>query len=188
MGREPVRAPVERAKEPDPVPGDVGALYRAHGPQVARWAARLAGPSLDAEDITQEVFLIAQRLLPGFRGEAAITTWLYRITANVVRHRRRRERIYRWFHLGEERAAEVAATGPTPFEELEKRRATALVYRALDGLAERERTVLILFELEGLSGEEIAELMGARHTTLRVWLHRARARFAARLKQMEVAR
>src|SRR5262249_9801807 len=139
-----------------------------------------------AEDLTQEVFLIAQRLLPGVRGEAAVTTWLYRITANVVRHRRRRERVYRWLHgRSEAPGSAAAAEGATPHQQLGRRRSPGPISRALDGLAERYRTVLILFELEGLSGEEIAELTGAPSATLRVRLHRGRALLAERLKKIE---
>src|SRR5688500_900979 len=78
---------------------DIAAVYRSHGAAVARWAARLAGPDLEAEDLVQEVFMIAQRKLPGFRGDASPARWLYRITERVVSHRRRSER-WRRFLVG----------------------------------------------------------------------------------------
>ena len=67
-GEEPLRAP------------DLDAIYRAHAGTVARWAAKLAGPGNDVEDLVHEVFLVARRRLPEFRGDAKVTTWLYRIT------------------------------------------------------------------------------------------------------------
>ena len=59
------------------LPLDIETVYRTHSAAVARWAARLAGPDLEAEDLVQEVFLIAQRKLSGFRGEASPARWLY---------------------------------------------------------------------------------------------------------------
>jgi RNA polymerase sigma-70 factor (ECF subfamily) len=156
---------------------NLGDIYDAHAEQVLRWAARLGGPALDPADLLQEVFLVVQKRLPDFRGEAKLTTWLYRITANVVLDRRRREQRRWWHHC---RAGDEAARGPlgaTPLEELEKRRDRELVYRVLDTMKERYRTVLVLFELEGHSGEQIAELMDARIDTVWVWLSRARAQF-----------
>jgi RNA polymerase sigma-70 factor (ECF subfamily) len=157
-------------------------LYDRYAPRVASWASRLAGPGIDAEDVVHEVFLIVQVQLPRYRGRDHLTTWLYRITANVVRDRRRREwRLLRRHH----HAADALgwASAPTPLDELERLQATALVYRILDQLRENYRTVLILFELEELPGEEIAELLGVKLSTVWVWLHRARAQFRRRFEQ-----
>jgi RNA polymerase sigma-70 factor (ECF subfamily) len=152
----------------------VAELYRAHAQTVARWASRLGGPAIDVEDVVQEVFLVVQRRFDGFRGEAHIKTWLYRITANTVRWRRRKEKWRRWLGgSADEVAGGLAARGPTPLESLE-------VYRVLDGMRERYRTVLILFEIEGMTGAEIAALMGAKVDTVWVWLYRARKQFEER--------
>jgi RNA polymerase sigma-70 factor, ECF subfamily len=170
----------------DETPLAFGAIYRAHAQRVARWAARLGGPTVDVEDAVQEVFLIVHRLLPGFRGDAKVTTWLYRITANVVRHRRRKERWRRWLGgSADDVGGDVPSGEPSPAEALERQQANATVYRALDGMAEKYRSALILFEIEGLSGEEIAALTGAKPSTVWVWLHRARAQFLARLEAIE---
>jgi len=153
---------------------------------VACWASRLAGPTLEVEDLVQEVFLIVHQLLPSFRGDAQVTTWLYRITENVVRHRRRRERMRRWLFGGRsEAAATLPSTRPSPAEDFERRQASELVYRVLDGMAHRYRTVLILFEIDGRSGEEVAELTGAKLATVWVWLHRARGQFLRRLEKLQ---
>jgi RNA polymerase sigma-70 factor (ECF subfamily) len=164
---------------------DVGGLYRAHAQRVTRWASRLAGPGADVEDLVQEVFMVVHDRLASFRGDAQITTWLYRITENVVRHRRRKDRLRRWLGgSAGDVGAHVASTRPTPVEELERRQAGELVYRALDGLSERHRTLIILFEIEGLSGEEIAELTGCKLASVWVYLHRARAQFGKRLEML----
>jgi RNA polymerase sigma-70 factor (ECF subfamily) len=184
---------VAEAKADPAQPGDrptyeIGALYRAHAQTVARWAGRLGGPAIDVEDVVQEVFLTVHRLLPEFRGEAKITTWLFRITQNQVRHQRRKLR-FRQFLSGS--AADVigqtASTKPTPVEMLEQRQANATIYRVLDGMSDKYRTAFILFEIEQVSGEEIAALMGQKVSTIWVWLHRARAHFAAGLEKLDRA-
>lgn len=164
---------------PDPplAPITWESVYAEHAERVAGWAARLGGPTIDGEDLVHEVFIQVQRLLPRYDGTCKITTWLYGITANVVRSQRRQER-RRWLrHLlgGREQARTHSVR--TPIEELERREATEIVYRVLDGMRENYRTALILFEIEGLSGDQIAELTGASVQTVWVWLHRARAQF-----------
>jgi RNA polymerase sigma-70 factor (ECF subfamily) len=162
---------------------DVEELYRLHARSVARWAARLGGPGVDVEDVVQEVFLVAKRRLRTFTGEGRVTTWLFRATANIVAAGRRKQRLRRWLgRVSEDERPGMGAAGPTPVEALEQREDAVAVYRALDGLPERLRQVLILFEIEGLSTQEIAELVGARVGTIRVWLFRARAKFQERFQ------
>ncbi len=163
---------------------DLGQVYREHAATVARWAQRLLGPRGDVEDVLHEVFLIAHRRLPTFRGESLVTTWLYGITQRVVYGVRRRARWRSWLHLGRE-GDDIAGEAPTPLRVLEGQRAAALTYELLDELPEAERSALILFELEGLSGEEIAALTGERIGTVWVRLSRARARFRKRFVARE---
>ncbi len=165
---------------------DIDGLYRALAPTVTRWVARLAGPGADVEDLVQEVFLVAQRRLPRVREGGGVRTWLYRVAENVVRHRRRKDRLRRWLSFGGgDDGDRVPSPAPTPVEELAQRQAIATVYRALDRLNPRYRTLMILFELEGLSGEEIAELTGIKLATVWVLLHRARRQLVARLEEQE---
>jgi RNA polymerase sigma-70 factor (ECF subfamily) len=165
---------------------EIGAIYRAHAQTVARWANRLGGPEIDVDDVVQEVFLTAHRLIGGFRGEAKITTWLFRITQNQVRHQRRKLR-YRRFLGGsaDDVAGQVASPRLTPVEELEQRQASQTVYRVLEGLSDKYRTAFILFEIEKLSGEEIATLLNQKVNTIWVWLHRARAQFVGGLETLK---
>jgi RNA polymerase sigma-70 factor (ECF subfamily) len=164
---------------------DVGELYRAHAATVARWASRLGGPGTDVEDVVQEVFLVAKRRLEKFTGDARVTTWLFRTTANIAAASRRRRRRRWWGGAADAEPPGMAPAGPTPAEALELRQQAERVYRALDGLPERLRRVLILFELEGLSTQEIGELMNARVATVRVWVFRARAKFQERYGEQE---
>jgi RNA polymerase sigma-70 factor (ECF subfamily) len=167
-------------------PFDLEDVYRTHAGDVARWAARLAGPGHDREDIVHEVFLVAQRRFPTFRRAGNVKVWLYRTTAFIVKRRRRGDRWRRWLGgPGQDLAERVPSTGPTPLEELERCRRDQRLYRTLDQLPEKYRTVLILFDLDGLSGEEVVALTGRKVSTLRVWLFRAREMFLDRFRADE---
>ena len=166
-------------------PLDLAAVYRANVQLVARWATRLGGPEIDVEDVVQDVFISVQKGLPHFRGEASLTTWLYRITENAVTRGRRKLRWRRW--LGgnaQDVAGHLPAPGRSASETVESQQAQARVYRALNAMKEKYRNLLILFELEEMSGEEIAELTGTRTATVWVQLHRARAEFLKRLEAL----
>jgi RNA polymerase sigma-70 factor, ECF subfamily len=168
---------------------DLEGVYRAHADDVAAWARRLGGPDLDVEDIVHEVFLIVQRRLPEWRGEAKITTWLYEITLRVVSDRRRRW--WRWplrvagRATGRDELGRLAASEPDALALLERREATATLYRLLDGIGEKYRTVIVLYELEGKSGDEIATL--TRTSLANVWtrLHRGRRKLLERFLASE---
>jgi RNA polymerase sigma-70 factor (ECF subfamily) len=162
---------------------DLAELYERHGPAVARWAQRLGGPEVDVEDVVHDVFLIADRRIKSFRRSSSLETWLYGITANVVRHARRKNRMRRWLFGDARMVEDLASRERTPVEALEQKEAIALVYRALDRLGEKYRTALILHEIEGLSGPEIAELVGVKPATVWVRLHRARALFLEALNR-----
>ena len=170
-------------------PFDLEDVYRNHSADVARWAARLAGPGFDREDIVHEVFLVAQRRFPTFRRAGNIKVWLYRTTAFIVKKRRRADRWRRWLGgSGQDLAERIPSTGPTPLEELERCRRDQRLYRTLDQLPEKYRTVLILFDLDGLSGEEVVALTGRKVSTLRVWLFRAREMFLDRFRAADAER
>jgi RNA polymerase sigma-70 factor, ECF subfamily len=174
---EVVRPPVGQRAAPDggaAAPLDLTHVYRAHAAEVTRWARRLLGPAGDVDDVLQEVFLVAHRRLPEWRGAAKISTWLYAITVRVVQEHRRKQRWLRWLGVGH-----LLPPPPptTPLEAVESRRASEVTYQLLDTLPEAERSALILFEMEELSGEEIATITGEPAGTIWVRLHRARARF-----------
>lgn len=182
--------PVE-AEAADREPLTLAAIYRRHADDVATWARRLGGPSLDAEDVVHEVFLVVQRRLPEWRGEAKVTTWLYEITFRVVSGRRKRWLRRAWWtrHLDDaaeaDAAARVAAEQPDALDLLERREASAALYQILDQIGETYREVIILFELEGKSGEEIAALTGASLANVWIRLHRARKKMMERFVAWE---
>jgi RNA polymerase sigma-70 factor (ECF subfamily) len=156
---------------------DPGELYRQHGAVVSRWVKRLWGRQ-DAEDVLHEVFMVVQRRLPEFRGDAALTTWLYTITVRVVSGRRRRERIRRLiFARALPELQDERTSSETPLAGALRGQASAIVYSLLDKLSERDRTLLIMFELEGLPIDQIMAVLSISEDNAWVSLHRARARF-----------
>jgi len=166
----------------------IARIYARYQEQVGRWALQLLGQTDQMEDVVQEVFLIV------LREQATVTSlqqlddeggdplerWLYRTTANAVRSLRWRERWRRWWSSSEETSRAVArlpSGAPGAFDLLEQERLKIDVYAILGKLGERQRRMLTLFELEGLTGEEIAALTGTKLATVWVTLHRARAAF-----------
>jgi RNA polymerase sigma-70 factor (ECF subfamily) len=155
----------------------VDAVYDAHAADVTRWARRLAGPTMDIEDIVHDVFVVALQRIPTFQGNACLRTWLFRITHHVVCNRRRR-RFLRGL-LFRRREDEMVAALPaplTPLQEVERQEEHARLYRALDRLSDCYRTAIILYDIEGLSSSEVAELTGVNVGTVWVRLHRGRAK------------
>lgn len=180
------RKPLEAFAAAEPLTFD--RVYADHVQVVAHWGYRLGGPLMDVEDVVQDVFLTVHRELPQFRGAEGLRAWLFRITHNVVRHRGRKERLRRFLRgTAEDVAGHQPATTLTPVESLEQQQVKQKFYRVLDRLPERYRLVLILFELEGMSGEEIARLIGDTRSNVFVRLHRARAAFLKQLSGLERA-
>ncbi|MBK6683438.1 MAG: sigma-70 family RNA polymerase sigma factor [Deltaproteobacteria bacterium] len=149
-------------------------LYEANYGMVERTARRLGTPAEEVEDVVHEVFMVVHRRLDDFRG-GRLTTWLYRITANIVSDRHRRRRVRRAFESLKLWIGGQAQD--TPDRAAEKAHATRRVEQILERMAPKKREVFALFELEGLPGEEIAERLGCPVGTVWTRLHHARAEF-----------
>jgi RNA polymerase sigma-70 factor (ECF subfamily) len=142
-------------------------LYRGTVARVYSLARRMAGEQA-AEDLTQEVFVRAWEKLSTFRSEAGFGTWLHRLAVNLILSRRktmhrRRQR----FLPTSDALALVAAPRPSPGLALD-------IEAGLQRLPEGARTVLVLYDMEGFSHEEIARRMGISVGTSKSQLHRAR--------------
>ena len=179
-------------------------LVREHQTAVFRTLTRLTGPGPHVEDFAQEVFLRLYRALPDFRGDAMLSTYLYRIAVNVAqdewkRRRRERERFTAvpvfpddeeggaWL---ENQPAHRGAGDHTrdPEQILSEAETAAAVDAALGDLPEHERTVLVLFHGEELTYEAIAAALGMPVNTVRTHLHRGRKRLAGLVETRLAAR
>lgn len=151
-------------------------LFDAHYAFVHRTVRRLGVVGAEADDLAQDVFLVAFRRLSDFQ-QGRLTTWLYRIAANVVsdRHRRRTVRDALFGLFGATAAESVDER--TPQRDVEAREAEAQVAQVLQRMAPKKREVFVLFELEHLSGEDIAERVGIPVGTVWTRLHHARRDF-----------
>ena len=148
-------------------------IFRRHRSDVARLVFRMLGPVADAEDVIQEVFLQVHRSLADFRGQSKFTTWLHRVTVNVVLMARRAARSRPVF-VGEPLAEREADRSLLPDEDVVRRRRIDAFRRLLDRMPEKKRTVYVLHELEGIAPAEIAEIVGAPVMTVRTRLFYAR--------------
>jgi RNA polymerase sigma factor (sigma-70 family) len=160
------------------VPGSFVQAYRDYAARVARWVGHLGGLECDLEDVVQEVFLVVSKRWHTFRDDGNFTAWLFGITRKVAANQRRR---LRWRRLwsGDKDLAGLRWEGLGADAELERRRVMTLFHRALDRLPEKQRSVFVLYELEGMSTPAIAELMQRNLSTVKVQLARARDHFIA---------
>jgi RNA polymerase sigma factor (sigma-70 family) len=164
--------------------GDAAAfteLFRRHRGDVSRLVFRMLGPTADAEDVVQEVFLQVHRSLGEFRGQAKFTTWLHRVTVNVVLMVRRAARSRPVF-AGEPVADQEPDNGLLPDEDAARHARIAAFRRLLDRLPEKKRTVFVLHEIEGLSPAEISEMVDAPVLTVRTRLFYARRELAEMMR------
>ncbi len=151
-------------------------IYAEHHARILRYLTRMVGAQ-DAEDLAQEVFIRAAKAYDGFRHEAKIETWLYRIATHVAVDRLRGTALRRETMLGEE-LGEVAEDGREAGSTLEektlRRAANECIRNVIYGLPENYRTPLILSELEGFTNREIAEILEVSLDTVKIRLHRAK--------------
>ena len=149
-------------------------LFVRHKSDVARLVYRMLNAPGDLEDVVQEVFVQVFRSLKDFRGQAKFSTWLHRVTVNVVLMHRRSARSRPV--LTEEIPGELIGddSQTLPDEDVERRERMRAFQRLLARLADKKRVVFVLHELEGLSPAEIAEVVGAPVLTVRTRLFYAR--------------
>ena len=164
-------------------PGAFEAIVRAHQDRIYSFCARMLSDREDALDAAQEVFLSAWRNLAGFRGEAALSTWLLRIAANRCLNRIRRrkslsEREAPWPEPGEEGEGPVfqpaGAETDRPDRLTETRETGEILTEALSRLDPGSRWMVLLSDVEGFSYEEVAAMAEVPVGTVKSRLHRAR--------------
>jgi RNA polymerase sigma-70 factor (ECF subfamily) len=164
-------------------PLDTATLFRAHAPYVWRALRRLGVREADIEDVCQEVFVVVDRRKGDFEGRSSAKTWVYGIalrTASDYRKRASHRRETLTSEPPEERSTD------DPHEALEARQARAILDRLLDELDDDKRAVFVLYEIEELPMNEVADAVGCPLQTAYSRLHVARAKItegARRLRE-----
>ncbi len=147
------------------------ALYDRHFPDIERLVSSLGITDSEADDICQEIFVIIYRKLARFRGEARLSTWIYRVaTREAIRFARRR-RLVRG--LTELFVRDRSDAKPADWSESQAGRRHYL-RQLLDRLSPERRLALVLYEIEGLPVNEIARISDCAENTVWTRLHRAR--------------
>jgi RNA polymerase sigma-70 factor (ECF subfamily) len=138
-------------------------------------AYRVIGREEDARDVCQETFLRAFRALPGFKGQAKFSSWVYRIALNLCRDWMRRQRRAPTIQIPEGVDPEELAAERGPAESIEdlvvRREMSAVVAEAMALLPEEQRTAILLKEYHGMTFQEIAELQGCPLSTVKTRLY-----------------
>ena len=169
-------------------------LIRTHGGTVYNIAFRMMGNHAEAEDLSQEIFITVFKRIDSFRGDSTLSTWLYRVAINHCKNRikymqRRHDQDRKEY--SDSRPAVTSgskATGSTfdrPDDLVEAMETEKIIQRALEALDEDHRTILVLREIECMSYEQIGEIMKLEAGTVKSKLHRARATFMLKMKQMQ---
>jgi RNA polymerase sigma factor (sigma-70 family) len=164
------------------VSGDSGAwrsLHRVCFPRAAAFLRKLGVSEIDLDDAAQEVFVQLFRYLPRFRREAELSTWLYRICITQARSVRRRKRLgHALSRLLSLASLPTLVSTPSLPDEVVRRRVQA----ALGALSEADRTVFVLYEMEGIPGKRIAEIVDSPEASVWRRLHGAREAFRRALE------
>jgi len=158
-------------------------VYEDYQDKLLRYLTGMVGPA-DAEDLTQEVFVKISLALENFRGESSLNTWVYRIAANAAIDllRRSANRVDRCLPV-EDGSDEVHLNGlPASEQRVIKQEMNDCIREVVNGLPEDYRSVIVLSELEDLPDGEIAEILGVSLQTVKIRLHRARARLRQALQ------
>lgn len=154
---------------------DFQQIYREFHPRIQRYLTRLLGPA-EADDAAQEVFAKVSRALPRFRGEASLSTWVYRIATNTAYDRLRSPSSGRAVVVPLESAAPVCDPSSGADQKLVRSEMNDCIDEYIARLPASYRAVLILSEHEGLTNQDIADALGVSLDTVKIRLHRARAR------------
>lgn len=158
----------------------VRGVFDEHGRYVWRTLRHLGVAEAEIPDVCQEVFLTVHRKLSGFEGRSSLRTWLYGICIRVAADHRRRAYVRHERATAEPVADAGERTGHEPDSRVEQRRAVQALLESLDP---EKREVVVLYEVEGFSMKEVAEIVGCPLQTAYSRLHAARELMLAALKR-----
>jgi RNA polymerase sigma factor (sigma-70 family) len=153
------------------------ALVRLHQDRIYRHLLNLTGSREEALELAQEVFIKAWQALPGWRPDAQVHTWLYRIASNVALDLLRRRKVVQFVALEEDYDAPADQAGPEA--RLQAKQSIQSLAAALERLTPEQREIVLLREVEGLSYGELASALAIDEGTVKSRLARARAALAA---------
>jgi len=165
---------------------DFQTIYTAFRPKILRYLTRMVGAP-EAEDLTQEVLIKVSKGLQSFRGESQLSTWIYRIATNAALDNLRRPSIQRTNRLNitsESEPAKDAFSGETASadHQIIRNEMNECIRNFVENLPEDYRTVVVLKDLEDLTNDEIADVLDVTLDTVKIRLHRARARLRKELE------
>ncbi|MDP2306473.1 MAG: RNA polymerase sigma factor [Pseudomonadota bacterium] len=160
-----------------------GAFLARHLDAAFRYARALTGDPVLAEDAVQDAFVAAMRGASGFAGGESARGWILTITRNSC-HRQHRRRVGQPARFeGLDELGVAAGWGADPEEIMVAREDRAAFTRALGSLGPDDQEILVLRDLEGLSGDDAAAMLGVPLATMKTRLHRARLRLAGALRE-----
>ena len=164
-----------------------GQIYARYERSVYRFVYHMIGDADEAEDIKQDTFVKAHRTLPGFRGDCSLQTWLLKVAGNLCRDRiKSRARRGEVGMLPELEATlpDDRPSGADPAQILERKYMQGAVHRVLGGLPEAQRGLIVLRDIEGLSYQQIADILGCSVASVKLRLFRARRGFKERMSSL----
>jgi RNA polymerase sigma-70 factor, ECF subfamily len=159
-------------------------VYLEHFEFVWRTLRRLGVREQDAQDLTQKVFIVVYMKLQAFENRSTLRTWLFRVCLNTASDYRRSAPIRREVATEPAELASLSDVQGDAQEQSEERRRVSAAEAVLNKLPEEQRSVFVLFELEDMSGTEIAELLGISVGTVRSRLRLARELFTREAKRL----
>jgi RNA polymerase sigma-70 factor (ECF subfamily) len=164
-------------------------LYRLHSRRVYALCLRMAGNTTEAEDLTQEVFLLLLRKIHTFRGDSAFSTWLHRLTVNLVLMHLRRKPLP-VVSIEANPGPDQNSDSPTndigaPDLLLEGSIDRINLQRCIEQLPAGYRTMFVLHDIEGYEHNEIAEMLGGSIGASKSQLHKARLRMRELLQEFK---
>lgn len=161
-------------------------LVTSHRLPLQAFVQRHIGHAADAEDLTQQAFVEAARSLATFRGEAALSTWLYGIAMNLVRNHLSRAPRRRYRIEGDEALEALESTSPGPQRLVENAQITTLLLSELAALSPEMRDVLLAVAVDDLSYEDAALMLSIPVGTVRSRVSRARGTLRERFKAVGI--
>ena len=148
-------------------------IYSSHSDLIYRLCKRMVGEN-DAEDLFQEIFLDIYNSLDSFRGEAAVSTWIYRIAVNHCAKHTRRKKLISFIPL----VNDIMEESDSPSAELEKSETENMLNTAINQLPGRQKTAVVLYYFHQMKHKEIAEILSISPKAVESTMARAKQTMA----------